>query len=570
MEETLKGSLYLAKPYANPEHTLIALYMAIASARYGVIFKVPLKVEPDPRTGQLITTAEGLPQWPFSHFRLHFREGARSPLVTPPSCGTHTVQAMLYPSSGGAPVESTSSFEIIAGPNGAPCPSGGQPFNPGFEAGSINNAAGRYSPFDMRLTRQDGDQDLTRFSAELPPGMIGRLAGTAQCPAAAIAQARSRSGQNGGAEEQADPSCPADSQIGRVIAGAGVGQVLTYVPGSLYLAGPYNGAPLSVVAIVPALAGPFDAGTVVTQEALRIDPLSAEVEADGSASDPIPHILKGIPLAVRDVQVYVDKPDFTLNPTSCEPSATLATLWAGGQDVFSAADDAPHSLAARFQAASCASLGFTPKLSLKLRGSKPTRGGHPALRGVYTPRKGDANLKRLVLRLPHSAFLDQAHIRTICTRVQFAAGGGNGEKCPRGAVYGHAKAWTPLLSQPLVGPVYLRSSNHNLPDFVAALHGIIDVEAVARIDSVKGGIRATFPVIPDAPLSRVIVNMQGGKKGLIVNSTDLCKAKHRAGAAYLAHNGRRAAGRPVVRAVKCKQARQRKKHARHRKRGRRR
>ena len=352
LEETLKGSLYLAKPYANPEHTLLALYMVIKSAKLGVIFKVPLKVEPDPRTGQLVTTAEDLPQWPFAHFRLHFREGARSPLVTPPACGAHTVKAMLYPSSGAAPLERTSSFEILTGPNGAACPNGAAPFDPGFEAGSANNQAGAYSPFEMRLTRHDGDQDLTRFSAELPPGVIGRLAGTAQCPAAGIARARARQGQNGGAEEQADPSCPADSRIGRVIAGAGVGSILTYVPGSLYLAGPYNGAPLSVVAIVPALAGPFDAGTVVTQEALRIDPLSAEVEADGSASDPIPHILKGIPLAVRDVQVYVDKPNFTLNPTSCEPSATLATLWAGGQDVFSAADDAPHSLAARYQAAS--------------------------------------------------------------------------------------------------------------------------------------------------------------------------------------------------------------------------
>ena len=573
LEETLKGSLYLAKPYANPEHTLIALYMAIRSARYGVIFKIPLKVEPDPRTGQLITTAEDLPQWPFSHFRLHFREGARSPLVTPPSCGTHTVQAMLYPSSGGAPVESTSSFEIIAGPNGAPCPSGGQPFNPGFEAGSINNAAGRYSPFDMRLTRQDGDQDLTRFSAELPPGMIGRLAGTAQCPAAAIAQARSRSGQNGGAEEQADPSCPADSQIGRVIAGAGVGQVLTYVPGSLYLAGPYNGAPLSVVAIVPALAGPFDAGTVVTQEALRIDPLSAEVEADGSASDPIPHILKGIPLAVRDVQVYVDKPDFTLNPTSCEPSATLATLWAGGQDVFSAADDAPHSLAARFQAASCASLGFTPKLGLKLKGGT-RRGKFPALHAVYTPKAGDANLKRLALRFPHSEFIEQGHFRTICTRVQFAAGAGHGSQCPKGAVYGHVKVWTPLLSEPLKGPVYLRSSSHNLPDAVLALHGPpsapIDLEVAVRIDSAHGGLRARVEGAPDAPVSRAIVRMQGGQKGLFVNSTNLCQGKHRARVNAGGQNGRREVTKPVMRAVKCGKYRVKRHKGHHKKRAHRR
>ena len=359
VNEIVKGDLFLAKPYENPEHTLLALYMVIKSAPRGVIFKIPLKVEPDPATGQLVTTGENLPPWPFSHFRLHFREGARSPLVTPPSCGVYDghdsahepVRALLYPSSGGPAQESTASFEILTGPNGGACPCGAQPFNPGFEAGSLNNAAGRYSEFDMHLTRNDGDQDLTKFSAKLPPGMIGKLAGTSQCSAGAIAQARSRSGQNGGQEEKEHPSCPASSQIGTVEAGAGVGSILTYVPGDLYLAGPYNGAPLSVVAIVPALAGPFDAGTVVTQEALRINPLTAEVEADGSSSDPIPHILKGIPLHVRDVRVNVDKPEFTLNPTSCEESATKATLWSGGSDVFSSADDTAHPASARFQAA---------------------------------------------------------------------------------------------------------------------------------------------------------------------------------------------------------------------------
>ncbi|HEY8808938.1 MAG TPA: hypothetical protein VIM28_02850, partial [Solirubrobacterales bacterium] len=305
---------------------------------------------------------------------------------------------------------------------------------------------------------------------------------------------------------------------------------------------PYKGAPLSVVAIVPAVAGPFDVGTVVTQEALRIDPRTAEVEADGSSSDPIPHILAGIPLKVRDIRVYVDKPNFTLNPTNCTRSAVAATLWGGGADVFSVADDSPLSLSSRFQAADCASLGFKPRLSLALKGGTK-RGGHPALTGTYTPRAGDANLKSLVLRLPRSAFLDQAHIRTICTRVQFAA-----KACPAGAVYGHVTAYTPILDQPLEGPVYLRSSNHNLPDFVADLHGLVDVEAVARIDSKGGGIRATFEDVPDAPLTKVVVQMQGAKKGLIINSRNLCGHKSKADAAFSGQNGKSFDAKPVMKA----------------------
>jgi hypothetical protein len=390
----------------------------------------------------------------------------------------------------------------------------------------------------MRLTRNDGDQDLTKFSATLPPGMIAKLAGTSECPDQSIEAAKAKSGR----QEQQSPSCPASSQIGHVLGGAGVGQVLTYAEGKIYLAGPYQGAPLSVAAIVPAVAGPFDVGTIVTRQALQLDPRTGVVTADGDRSDPIPHILAGIPLKVRDVRVYVDKPNFTLTPTSCDPFQTTAQIWGGGTDVFSSTDDTPHSLADRFQVANCQSLGFKPRLDLKLKGGTK-RGGHPALTGTYTPRAGDANLKGLVLRLPRSAFLDQGHIRTICTRVQFAQ-----KSCPQAAIYGHATAYTPLLDQPLSGPVYLRSSNHNLPDFVAELHGIVDVEAVARIDSKAGGIRATFSEVPDAPLSKVVVQMQGQKKGLIVNSTDLCAKAHRANLQLEAQNGKRLSARPEMRA----------------------
>jgi hypothetical protein len=545
-DRTLRGEVFLAEqddpttpqPGAeNPFDSLLALYMVIRDPELGIVVTQAAEVQADPVTGQLITTVEDIPQFPLSDVDLHLRGGPRAPLITPPTCGAHPVLTTLS-SWTGKSVTRSSAIQVTSGPGGGACPAATPPFDPGFTAGSLNNAAGAFSPFYMRLTRKDGDQDITRFSAELPPGMLAKLAGTTSCPDAAIEAAKARRGR----AELAAPSCPGSSRIGAVMAGAGVGEALTYVPGSVYLAGPYKGAPLSAVAIVPAVAGPFDVGTVVTRQALRVDRRSGEVSVDGAASDPIPHILAGIPLKVRDVRVYVDRPNFTLNPTSCDPSAVGAQIWGGGLDVFGSGDDVSVSRSRRFQAANCGSLGFAPRLSLNLKGGTK-RGSHPALRGEYRPRPGDANLQKLVLRLPRSAFLDQAHIRTICTRVQFAA-----NACPPGAVYGTARAFTPLLDQPLEGPVYLRSSDHELPDFVADLHGLIDVEAVARIDSVHGGIRATFTEVPDAPLSKVLVSMQGAKKGLIVNSTDLCGAPHRANAAFSAHNGKSHRARPAVRA----------------------
>ena len=328
VSEAIGGSIYLAKPYENlAGDSLIGLYLVFKNPELGVIVKQPTKVTPDPVTGQLVATTEEIPQFPLSRVAVHFREGGRSPLISPPHCGTYEAKAELYPWSGGNPVTSTSSFEIVSGPGGGSCPGAAAPFDPGFEAGTENNAAGRYSPFSMRLTRNDGEQDMTRFSATLPPGVVARLAGTAQCSEAEIAAARAKSGL----QERANPSCPAASQIGSVSGGAGVGSELTYVPGKLYLAGPTNGAPLSVVAIVPAVAGPFDVGNVVVRQALRINPRTAKVTADGASSDPLPHILAGIPLNVRDIRVNVDKPSFTLNPTSCAESQTAATIWGGGR-----------------------------------------------------------------------------------------------------------------------------------------------------------------------------------------------------------------------------------------------
>ena len=560
VSESIKGALYQAKPYENEFNSLIAFYFVIKNPNLGIIVKQAAKVEPDPVSGQLVATTDNIPQVPFSHFRLHFREGGRSPLISPPRCGEFAAKAELTPWSGGAPVETDSSFTISSGPDEAPCPSGAAPFHPGFEAGTTNNAAGAYSPFYMRLTRKDGEQDMTKFSAVLPPGVLGKISGLTQCPDAAIAAAKARTGPHGGQEELEHPSCPASSRIGRTLAGAGVGSQLTYVPGSLYLAGPVSGDPLSVVAVTPALAGPFDAGTVVVRVALTANPDTAEAEVDGSHSDPIPHILKGIPLNLRDLRVYADRPNFTFNATNCEASNARATLFGSFLAPLDPADDVPVGLQARYQAANCAALGFKPKLAINLKGGGTKRGGHPALKAVVTPRSGDANFADAVVTLPHSAFLDQAHIRTICTRVQFAANGGNGGGCPAGAVYGRAKVWTPILEEPLSGPVYLRSSSHNLPDLVLALHGIFNINLASRIDSRHGGIRSTFADVPDAPVSKFVLEMQGGKKGLIVNSRNLCAGKNRASAELTGQNYKEYDLRPIVQAS-CGSARKQKRHS---------
>jgi hypothetical protein len=549
-EHVVKGGIYVAQQGLNPNHNLLTLYLIARAPELGVIIRQALKVTPDPKTGQLTTEVDNIPQLPFSHFHLSFRQGQRSPLVTPPACGTYTVTADLYPySNPTSPLHRESSFKITVGPEGLPCPSGGvPPFHPLLEAGTQNNAAGTYSPFYTHMTRKDSEQEITHFSIKLPPGVIGKLAGVSSCSDAAIAAAKAREHEGGGGEEEQSPSCPANSEVGRSLVGSGVGNVLAYAPGKLYLAGPYHGSNISLVSITAAKVGPFDLGTVVVRFALKIDPETAEVFVDGQGSDPIPHIVDGIPVHLRDIRAYVDRPNFTLNPTSCAKKSTASTVLGSGLNFASEADDQPVTVTSPFQAADCANLGFAPKLALSLKGGTK-RGATPAFKAVVTYPKGSyANIAKSVVTLPHSEFLEQSHIKTICTRAQFKEGKVPGEKCPAASVYGRAEAVTPLLSEPLKGPVYLRSSSHNLPDLVAALHNNqVDFALDGRIDSVRNGrIRNTFETVPDAPVSKFVLEMQGGKKGLLVNSTNLCKGTNRAISEFTGQNGKLYNTNPVL------------------------
>jgi hypothetical protein len=571
LTEKALGSVYVAKPFHNPFGSLLALYVTAKIPSRGIIVKVAGQVHADPLTGQLTTTFLDNPQVPFNKFTLKFRQGATSPLISPPACGTYTAAADLTPWS--APLEPrhlTTTFPVETGVHSGPCPSGGTPpFHPGLVAGTQNNLAGSYSPFYIRLSRQDGEQEITHFSIKLPPGVIGKLAGIPFCSDAQVAQALSRSHEGMAALEEADPSCPAASQVGRTLVEAGVGSVLAQAPGKIYLAGPYHGSAISVVAITNAKVGPFDLGTVVVREALKVNPETAEVFVDATGSDPLPHIVDGIPTHLRQIRIYMNRPEFVLNPTSCEPTSTASTVLGSGLDFASEADDQPVTVSSPFQAADCAALPFKPKLKLRLLGGT-RRGAHPALKATLRMNGiGEAAISRAQVTLPKSEFLENAHIRTICTRVQFKAGVGNGAACPAGSIYGFARATTPILSEPLEGPVYLRSSEHQLPDLVAALHsGEINIDLVGRIDSLHGQIRNTFEAVPDAPVTSFTLEMQGGGKGLLVNSTNLCASKHHAIADFTGHNGKVHDFTPAL-GAKCPRPHKKGKHGhkRHHRRG---
>jgi hypothetical protein len=548
MDKPISGSLFLAAPYDNPFGSLLGLYLVAKDPERGVMIKLAGKVIPNLASGQLTATFEKLPQLPYSHFNVHFREGQRSPLATPASCGTYATAIdlvpWLYPElSFGREVP----FALTSGIGGGPCPPALAPFTPAAESGTANRNAGSRSPFYLHLTRSDAEQEITSYSATLPKGLLGAIAGVPFCPEAAI-QAASR---NGGFAETANPSCPPASKIGHTTAGYGLGSVLAYAPGGLYLAGPYHGSPLSIVAVDSATVGPFDLGVIIVRSAIRIDPRTAEISIDSAGSDPIPHIIKGIPLHLRDIRIYIDRPQFMVNPTSCERFATTSTLNGSGLSFATPADDSTARVANPFQVSFCSSLDFKPKLTLRLGGGT-RRGAFPSLKATVTPRAADAGIGKAVVTLPPSLFLEQGHIDTICSRPQSAA-----SKCPAGSIYGRARALTPLLDEPLEGPVYLRASENKLPDLVAELHGRgIRIDVLGRIDSRNGGMRATYDVLPDAPVSKFVLTLRGGRRGLLANSDNACKS-FAAKVRMLGHNNSETRSSVPVINPRCKQGKKR-------------
>jgi hypothetical protein len=423
-----------------------------------------------------------------------------------------------------------------------------RPFAPGFSAQPNSKQALTYTPFQLQITRTDGQQEIKGMDITLPPGATAKLAGVSYCPPQQLTTAAG----NSGAGEKKNPSCPSGSHVGVATVLAGTGGSPLKIEGDVYLAGPYQGAPLSLAVVTPALAGPFDLGTVVIRVPVFVDSETAQIHTVTTA---IPDVFGGAKLDIKSIGVNLNRKEFTLNGTNCAPMATAGAVKGGGGDPTNPASFSSAPVSSAIQLANCDNLGFKPKLKLRLFGATK-RNKSPKLRAELKTRPGDANIGRASVALPHALFLKQSSISQICTRVQFAA-----SQCPKKSVYGFARAFTPLLDKPLEGPVYLRSSNNTLPDMVAHLEGQIDIDLDGRIDSYKGGIRTTFDRVPDVPVTKFVLTLPGGKHGLLVASRSLC-AKPVKGIIQLKGQNGKKANRHVKLRTPCK-GKHGKKHKKH-------
>jgi hypothetical protein len=517
LDTPLKGSLYLAQPGANPFSSLLAIYLVAEGG--GTLVKLPGQVAADPSTGQLVATFDNTPQLPFTEFKLNFDGGPRAALATPPTCGSNTASAQMT-SVNGVSVSRTDSFNINQNCGGG--------FSPSYTAGAIDTLAGGNSGFTMTAGRGDGQQHIKSLSATLPPGLLANVGSVPLC----------------GDAEAAAGTCSDASQVGTTMVGAGAGSHPFYLGGKVFLTGPYKGGPFGLSIVVPAVAGPFNLGTVVVRAAIQVDPHDAHLTV---TSDDLPSILQGIPLRIRSIEVDVNKPGFMFNPTNCSVMSSSA--------VINSLEGASAPVSSRFQVGGCAGLAFSPSMTTKLTGGKANTKAnkHPGLSVVVKSPKGQANLKSVQLTLPKALTLN-LNSAAACSQAQLAS-----NSCPASSRYGSAKATTPVLGAALTGPVYLVvPQGGGLPGLAVVLSGSgVNLTLDAKTAILGGRLRNTFATIPDVPITQFALTLKSGKGALLTPRAGLCSKKQTSSLVMTGQNGKRVS-KTITLSNSCPKARKKK------------
>lgn len=517
LDKPLLGDLYIGEPKPGNQYRLV-----MVASGFAINAKVVADIHTNPTNGQVTFSVTDLPQVPFETFKVHLFASDRGLLATPTHCTLYTVDSSFSPWNDRlAPQPSNPTFGLSSGPDGKACPAQIRTFSPRLVAGMSNPTAGAFSSFHLKLDRDDGDQWLDHLGFDMPPGFTGYLRGIDYCPEAAIAAAAA----NLGRVEKASPSCPASSQIGTTNVAAGPGSSPFNAVGKMYLAGPLDGAPLSLAAVTPALAGPYDYGTVVVRVALQVDPVTAQVRA---LSDSVPQIIGGIPIRMRSIQVHIDRPNFTINPTNCS-NFSVDSQGIGDQGTVA-------NFSSPFHAVNCARLPFKPRMTIRQLGGKgqTKRTKNPRLRFDLFTRQGDANIKSVAVTLSKAFQIDQSHLFNLCSRSQLLA-----ERCRGRQSMGRVWVKSPLLDEPLEGPAYAVSGYGKLPHLVFILDGQVTVMPQAESSSVnKGQLRTIVPVVPDVPVGHFKLTLLGGSKGYLVNSHNLCRRSGRVTVSYAGQNGK--------------------------------
>jgi hypothetical protein len=510
LEGELEGSVFLAAPQnfaglpENPFSSLVAMYLVAEEEKAGVIVKLPGKVSLNPIDGQISTTFENTPQLPFSELKFELYGTDRAPLATPAYCGTYKTEASLAPWSATPSVSPVADFNIASGPNGSACPGSSLPFSPTLETGVPNVNAGSFSSLTTTFSREDGQQNLSGITLHYPPGLSGILTGIPLC---------------GEAEANAG-MCSSASEIGETIVSVGLGNdPFSVTGGKVYLTGPYDGAPFGLSIVNPAKAGPFDlqeGRPVIVRAKIEVNPLTAALTV--TTTNEIPHIIDGVPLQIKHVNVNITRKGFTFNPTSCNPMSVTGTI--------TSAEGGSATVSDPFQVTNCQALKFTPKFAVSTSGKTSKAKGASLtakLSEPNEPKGSQANITKVKVELPKQLPSRLTTLQKACTNAQFEL---NPANCPKESKIGYAVVHTPLLPVPLEGPaIFVSHGGEAFPSLTMVLQGYgVTVDLVGTTFISKAGVTSTtFKTVPDVPFSTFELTLPEGKFSALAANGSLCK-----------------------------------------------
>ena len=540
LEKPLKGHVYLAEPKCGGEGQPVCVESEAEEGKlFGLdmeldgeaVIKLPGRVEAGGygsysaahglAPGQLRAVFDNDPQLPFGELVFKFKQGSRTPLANPQTCGTYTTNSVLEPWS--APFStnavSQSPFDISWDGHGAGCPSS-MPFAPSFTAGMVSSVAGAHTPFVVEFSRQDREQDLSGITVHTPTGLLADLSGVPLC-----------------GEAQADAgTCGEASQIGTTSAVVGPGEdPFTITGGRVYLTESYKGQSFGLSIVVPADAGPFHLGDVVVRASIAVDPHTAALTI---TSDPLPQVVDSVPIRLRRVIVDVDRPGFMFNATNCTPQRVEGTL--SGLEGFNGTHGSSVSVSSGYDPSGCTGLAFNPKFVVSTMG-KTSKANGASLTATLSypsaPQGSEANIAKVTVDLPKQLPSRLTTLQKACTSAQFEA---NPAGCPSASFIGHASVITPLLPVPLTGPaIFVSHGGEAFPSLVVVLQGYgVTVDLVGSTFISRAGVTSTtFKTVPDTPFNTFALTLPEGPYSALAANGDLCTSKLAMPTTFVAQNG---------------------------------
>ena len=319
--------------------------------------------------------------------------------------------------------------------------------------------------------------------------------------------------------------CPVSSQVGTVEAGAGPGPNPLFVPGKVFWTGPYGGGPFGLAVVVSANPGPFHFGNVVVRQSIRVNPITAAVT---DVSAPFPTFIdprgangdvNGIPIKLRRVDVEINRPGFTFNPTNCAKE----TFKVGG--AITSVDGASKTLSTPFQVTNCAHLKFAPSFSVSTSG-KTSKADGASLTAKVTYPSGTqgiySDIAKVKVELPLQLPSRLTTLQKACTAAQFEA---NPAGCPSASKIGLATVHTPILPGGLSGPaIFVSHGNESFPSLTMVLQGDgVTIDLVGSTFISKAGITSTtFKTVPDSPFSTFELVLPEGPYSALAANGNLC------------------------------------------------